>query len=101
MARAYISEYTNLVVDESGRIVPVAQEPAVTQVVVYAASVQSAAFAEATRYVRIISEAKAHFLFGTNPTADGDDPYYPADVAEYFGVPKGASYKICFYDGST
>lgn len=101
MARAYISEYRNLVTDESGRIVPVPEEPTVTQVVVYAASVQSAALQADTRYVRIISEAKAHFVFGLDPTADADAPYVPADVQEYFGVPRGASYKVALYDGST
>lgn len=101
MARAYISEYQNLVVDESGRAVPVANEPAVTQVVVYAGSTQSAAFQTKTRFVRIISEAKAHYLFALDPTADADDPYYPADVAEYKGVPRGADYKVALYDGST
>lgn len=101
MAKAHISEYRNLVTDESGRVVPVAEEPAVTQVVTYTTSVQSVAFAADTRYVRIICDAKAHFLFSLDPTADANDPYLPADVAEYFGIPRGASYEVALYDGSS
>lgn len=101
MAKAHISEYRNLVVDESGRVVPVADEPAVVQDVDYTTTTASAAFADDTRFVRIICDAKAHLIFELAPTADAEDPYVPADVAEYFGVPKGASYKVAFYDGSS
>lgn len=95
MAIAFISEYKNLVTDESGRVIQVPQEPAVTQIVTFAASVQSAAFAASTRFVRIVCDAKGHFVFGTDPTAVTDvSPYVAADMPEFFGVPKGADYKV-------
>ena len=100
-ATCKISEYTNMVVDESNRIVPVAQEPSTRQEVSYTGtSGQSAAFATATRFVRIICDAKAHFRFSTAGTdAVATDPYIPADTAEYFGVPRGAGYIVDFNTG--
>lgn len=101
MAKAHISEYKNLVADESGRSVQAPLEPATTQVVTYTTNVASAAFQDETRFVGIIADAKAHFKFALVPTADADDPYVAQDVAQYFAVPKGASYKVAFYDGSS
>ncbi len=101
-ATCKISEYSNLVVDEGGRTVPVALEPAITvQNVTYTTTTQSAAFAATTRFVRIVCDAKAHFEFGTNPTAAATDPYLATDTAEYFAVPRGASYEVAFYDGTS
>jgi hypothetical protein len=57
-ATCKISEYSNLVVDEGGRTVPVALEPAVAvQEVTYTTSAQSSAFNAATRFVRIVCDA--------------------------------------------
>lgn len=96
MAIAYISEYKNLVTDESGRVIQVPAEPAVTtQIVTFTVSVQSAAFAASTRFVRIVCDTKGHFVFGTNPTAiTATSPYMAADMPEFFGVPRGADYKV-------
>ena len=101
MAKAYISEYRNLVTDESGRVVQVAEEPAVTQAVTYTTSVASAAFQDDTRFVGIIADAKAHLLFALIPVADADDPFIAANVTQYYGVPRGRSYKVAAYDGSS
>jgi len=100
-ATCKISEYSNMLVDESSRVVPVALEPSVRQAVTYTAtSGQSAAFATATRFVRIICDAKAHFRFSTAGTdAVATDPYLPADTAEYFGVPPGGAYIVDFNTG--
>lgn len=102
-ATCKISEYENLVNDRNGRAVPVALEPAITtQEVTYTASAQSAAFNANTRFVRIICDAKAHFVFGANPTAAATDPYLATDAAEYFAVPfAGPSIEVAFYDGTT
>lgn len=95
MAIAYISEYKNLVTDESGRVIMVPAEPAVTtQVVTFTTTVASAAFAASTRFVRIVSDTKGHFLFGLAPTALATSPYMAADMPEFFGVPRGKSYKV-------
>lgn len=99
-ATCKISEYEYLIKDAAGREVPVASEPAlVRQDVTYAASTASAAFASGTRFVRIVCDAKAHFVFATSPTAAATDPYLPADTIEYFGVIGGD--KVAFYDGTS
>ena len=101
-ATCKISEYANLVMDEAQRIVPVAVEPAVTtQNITYTSSTQSAAFNASTRFIRIVCDAKAHYVFGANPTATAAAPYLATDTAEYFGVARGASLEVAFYDGST
>ncbi len=102
MATCKISEYRSVAKDEGYDDVPAAQEPALaTQTVTYTTSAASAAFNSETRFIRIIADAKAHFVVGTAPTADADDPYVPSDAAEYFGVIKGGSFKIALYDGSS
>lgn len=102
-ATCKVSEYATMVTDESNRIVPVAQEPAIVlQTVTYTTSTGTSAFNARTRFVRIVCDAKAHFRFstaGTNATAN--DAYVAADAVEYFGVPKGAAYLVEFYDGSS
>ncbi len=99
-ATCKISEYTNMVVDTSGRTVPVAKEPApVEQTVTYTSTNASAAFNAATKFIRVVCDAKAHFKVATSPTATANSPYLPADTPEYFGV--DAADKIAFYDGST
>ena len=101
-ATCKISEYENLIVDNSGRWVPVAQEPAIAvQEVTYTTSTQSAAFNDRTRFVRIVCDAKAHFEFGASPTAAATDPYLSSDTPEYFGVTRGSSLEVAFYDGTS
>lgn len=97
-ATCKISEYSQVVDGNT----PAANEPALTtQSVTYTTSSQSSALSSGTKFVRIVCDAKAHFVFGTNPTADGDDPYLSADIPEYFGIFPHATYKIAFYDGSS
>lgn len=101
-ATCKISEYSDIISDAQGNTVSVANEPAITtQSVTYTTSSQSAALNSNTRFIRIVCDAKAHFVVGTDPSADGDDPYLTADVPEYFGVFPHEVYKIAFYDGSS
>jgi len=101
-ATCKISEYSQQIEDDSGEVTPVAREPAVTvQTVTYTTTTQSTAFNNSTHFVRIVCDAKAHFEFGTNPTATANDPYVAADTVEYFGVTPGASIEVAFYDGSS
>lgn len=105
-ATCKISEYGEIVKDASAVVVPVASEPAITtQTVTYTTSTQSAKFNARTRFVRIVCDAKAHFVFGTDPTADADDPYLSQDTPEYFGIGYQTSgtedFEVAFYDGSS
>ena len=96
-ATCKISEYANMVTDPDGRVVPVAVEPATAeQNITYSSSNASAAFNAATRFVRIVCDAKAHFEFGTTPIAETTDPYVPGDTPEYFGIVQGISLKVAF-----
>ncbi len=100
MATCKISEYANLAKDAAGKTVMAAREPAIaTQTVTYTSSTASAAFNAETEIIRVIADAKAHFVVGAAPSADADDPYVPADTVEYFGVQSGD--KIALYDGTT
>ena len=101
-ATCKISEYSHLVGDSSGSTVPVAREPAVTtQTVTYTTSAQSAVLNAQTRFVRIVCDAKAHFVFAVSPTATANDPYLSSDTPEYFGVFPLGTYRIAFYDGTS
>ena len=98
-ATCNISEYRNLVVDASGRLVPVAEEPAPNeQSVTYTVSTASATFHVSTKFIRLICDAKAHFKISVSGTAaTASSPWLAADSAEYFGVRRNL--KISFYDG--
>lgn len=98
-ADCYITEYADVIRTESGQVMPVSAAIVATQRVTYTTTTQSAAFNERTIYIRLVCDSAAHFTFGTNPSADADDPYIPANAPEYFGVPSG--YEIAVYDGSS
>lgn len=103
-ATCKISEYSQMVSDEQGRTVPVALEDGstTTQNVTYTTDTDSSAFASSTRFIRIVCDAKAHFVFGTGTiTATANSPYLSADTPEYFAVLPGASLKVSFYDGTS
>ena len=100
-ATCKISEYRTLGVGADGRTVPVAQEPAPNeQSVTYTTSTASATFKAATKFIRVVCDAKAHFKVSRSGTAaTATSPYLPADTPEYFGVRRNL--KISFYDGSS
>ena len=101
MATAKISEYKEMAKDASGDNVAVPMEPAIsTQTVTFTTAVASAAFNKSTKFIRVVADAKAHFVVGgspANPTASS--PFLPANLPEYLGVRQG--HKIKFYDGSS
>lgn len=99
-ATCKISEYWSMRYVSPGVEIPVASEPAVvTQNVTYTTSVQSTAFNAETRFIRVVCDAKAHFVFGPDPAATAADPYLAADTPEYFGVTAG--HEVAFYDGTS
>ncbi len=101
MAEFHISEYDKLAKDPSGHSVPVPLEPAIAvQRVTFTSSAQSAEFNPKTRYIRVIADAKAHFLIGDNPVATDTDPYVAADTSEFFGLSR-TGLKIAAYDGTS
>jgi len=98
-ADCFVSEYAYITRSADSKDVQVARAAVTTQQVTYTTSTQSAAFNTATKYIRVICTAKAHFVISTNPTATAATPYLPTDLPEYFGVEAGQ--KIAFYDGAS
>ena len=91
MALFYIAEFSELV--QAGPV-PIARAPGTTApqtpVVIGATSLQSAAFAAGTRFVRLHTDAVCSFLIGTNPTAIAQGSMrMAANQTEYFGVDAG------------
>lgn len=101
-ATCVVGEYGMLSDALNGETVQVAQGLITSQAVTYTTSTQSSAFNAATRFIRVVCDAKAHFkisITGANPTATANDQWVGADAPEYFGVVAGQ--KIAFYDGSS
>lgn len=100
MASAFITEYSEIAEQPSGKDVPVGGRIVDTQEVIFTTNQESVAFASHTRFVRVVTDAKAHLKFGSgNPVATASDPFVPSNTPEYFGVDGGS--KIAFYDGSS
>lgn len=91
MARVVISEYSK--VASFGSVpspMQAGQEPAVVeQVVDTATATLSQPFSKSTSFIRLQTNAKVHFRFGEDPTADTGDKWLAPDGVEYFGVYPG------------
>ena len=86
-----IREYGTQVTDQGGRVVQVGREPAVAGAnkSFTGTSVQSSAFNDETRFVRLMVDAAAYIEFGSDPTAAAGTLYLPSTTPEYFGVNPG------------
>jgi hypothetical protein len=105
-ATCKLNEYANMVVDDMGRVTPVAEEPrTAAQEVTFTTTTQSAVFNPSTRFVAIVCDAKAHYLVGTDPTALTTGFFIPANTIWVIGIKvtpsaSAATYKIAFVVGS-
>jgi hypothetical protein len=93
MAKLYISEYPSAIGYASTKP-QILQEPSLveqTPVVIGAGSLQSAAFGNLTRVVRIHCDATTpcSIAFGANPTATANSKRLAANATEYFAVRPG------------
>jgi hypothetical protein len=86
-----ITEYTDLAAARSGHKVIAGQEPSILnqQVAVAGVSAQSAAFQDATRFIRVHSDVACRVAFGSSPSAAATSQRIPANGTEYFGVVPG------------
>lgn len=94
MAIVDITEYDALALDKSGNIIQTGAEAATVpnqQVAITAGTVQSAAFSDATRFVRVHADAPARIAFGANPVASPTSMRIAAGATEYFGVKKDST----------
>lgn len=100
MAVMHITEFDTTGKDGKGATNQVGATPALThQRKVFTSSTQSDTFSPQTNLIRIITDADAYVLFGSNPTADATHMLIKASVPEYFGVRPGD--KLAAYDGVT
>ena len=88
MATLWIREYPEL--PQQYLRMPAASEPGlVDQALTYTTTAASNAFGANTRYVRLISDANFHFVFGASPTATTGAAKLTANAVEYFSVQPG------------
>lgn len=73
---------------------PLLGEPVAAQKVEITTSTPSAAFNAATTWVLLTAQRDCQIEFGTNPTADGDSWYLPANVPRGYPVERGQSWKV-------
>lgn len=83
--------YESLARDNLGGVVQTGIEPAAAnlQVTISAGSLQSTAFPDNTRFVRVHTDAPCRIEFGVNPTAAPTSKRMAAGATEYFGVRPG------------
>jgi len=91
MAVVDITEYAELAVAGRGQMIMAGQEPSLLnqQVGIGGTSVQSAAFTDVTKFVRIHAEAPCRIAVGSNPTASAASMRMVAGGTEYLGVVPG------------
>lgn len=96
MAVLFVTEFARQSRDAAGFPMVVADEPAVANqtVAIGGGSVQSNAFNALTKFVRIHTDAACSIELGTNPTATTSTRRLAANSTEYFGIPKGAGFKV-------
>lgn len=95
MAKVYISEYARYAVGSNGLIAAVEGPPLAVQVLDTSGGVQqSSAFNAETRVIRVHTDGIVSVLMGTNPTATTSSERMAANQTEYFGTPRGQSYKL-------
>lgn len=86
-----VTEYSELAADAKGQRIVAGQEPSVTvqEVAIGAGSVASAAFGDATRFVRVHTDANCRIAFAAAPVAVAAGTRMAAGSTEYFGVKPG------------
>jgi len=92
MAVCYIAEFSDMA---HLRDCPIAMMPPLAeQTVAIGAEADSSAFNASTRFIRVHVDAICSIAIGLTPTASTTTMRMGAGDTEYFGVPRGAGYKI-------
>jgi len=91
MAKVYVSEYKYQPLDADGKVIVVGNEPALAYqtVAIGGGSLQSSAFNDSTRFIRVHTDAICSIKIGTNPTAVTTETRLAANQTEFFGVRGG------------
>ena len=100
MANLYITEYADVVKAAGNMPIQAPKEPAVAeQKISYTTAASSAAFNDATIFVRLYADADVHIHFGKSPTATAAKQLVPAFTEIFRGVVPGQ--KVSAYDGTS
>ena len=94
MAVLYITEFANLTPTPNGVAAIAAQPPLAESTLAIGTVVSSNPFNVATGVVRLHCDAICSIEFGATPTATATTARMAANQTEYFGVPKGAGWKV-------
>jgi len=100
MAFLYITEFAEIEIMAGGRIGQFAKQPPLAEQAIAngGGNTVSAAFNANTQFVRLHTDSICAIEFGTSPTAVAAGATGTARLAanqtEYFGVPKGAGFKV-------
>lgn len=91
-----ITEYDRLAEDQYGKTVLTGLEPArgTQQVAITSGSLQSASFADNTRFIRVHTDGSIRLAFGVSPTASATSQRMVANSTEFFGVQPGTKVAI-------
>lgn len=92
MAVCYISEFSDLAHVKTCNVAMM--PPLAEQTVAIGAEADSNAFNASTRFIRVHVDAICSIAIGLTPTASTSTLRMAANTTEYFGVPRGAGYKI-------
>jgi hypothetical protein len=86
-----VTEYSTLATDAPGVRVMTGQEPSFVnqQLAIGAGSVQSAAFGDTTRFIRVHTDVACRVAVGSNPTASSASMRMNAGGTEFLGVLPG------------
>ena len=102
MATLHITEFSAIPAAPDGETLWIANLSLVVahQTVTFSTSVPSAAFKKRTSFVRLYSDAKAHFkVDADNPVATNQHTPIAPNSPEYFGV--SPDHKLAVYDGTS
>ena len=90
MATLYIEEHDNILKDKNGNVVQATSGTVTEQkVTVGASSAQSSAVNSATKFLVIVTDTACQYETGSNPTADTNSRFLPANVFRVIQVDSG------------
>lgn len=91
MGTLYVTEYAALSGNDNGGVAQIAKAPGVAgqTVTISGSHAESAAFNDATRFIRVHTDAICSIAISAAPVATTTMKRMAADQTEYFGVTRG------------
>ncbi|HYM32308.1 MAG TPA: hypothetical protein VEU47_13465 [Candidatus Cybelea sp.] len=104
MTTLFVTEYANALSPPGGVggiAFPLEPPTAEQTVTIGAGSLQSAAFNNSTRFVRLRADSLCCVSFGKNPTATTGNARMPANSESIVAIPQGQAFKVAVIQIST